>query len=417
MKRKLLRQMSNEWQSNAWLAVELLIVSVVIWFLADSMYTKISIFNEPRGFDTEHCYLLLFDKLSDKSPDYKEYESRNDENEDLKELVERLKIRPEIEAVALSRSSYPYNYSNSGATLSIDSFSTAPEFCVMRCVTPDFLKVFRYTGTHGETPEQLAEMLKNNPEVIFASDNIYNTYGIESLEPFIGRKFHTNATDDSVKLAAALNVVRYSDYSGRHQSFSMIRAMPEKSYRSCSELVVRVKDNMDKNFAENIMEDAWKSLHVGNYYISSVKSFSDIRDSFSYNDRNDVRNTIIGGTFLLVNIFLGLLGAFWFRTQQRVSEIAIRKVNGASSWDIFRRVIGEGEIILLIVIPLAILLDYLLVHFELNSRFPYAYFEPVRFVTCVIVSSVLMALMIALGIAIPAYKAMKMQPAIALSEE
>lgn len=123
MKRKLLRQMSNEWQSNAWLALELLIVSVVIWFLADSMYTKISIFNEPRGFDTEHCYLLLFDKLSDKSPDYKEYESRDDENEDLKTLVERLKIRPEIEAVALSNNSYPYNYSNSGGTLSIDSFS------------------------------------------------------------------------------------------------------------------------------------------------------------------------------------------------------------------------------------------------------------------------------------------------------
>lgn len=416
MKRKLLRQMSNEWQSNAWLALELLIVSVVIWFLADSMYTKISIFNEPRGFDTEHCYLLLFDKLSDKSPDYKEYESRDDENEDLKTLVERLKIRPEIEAVALSNNSYPYNYSNSGGTLSIDSFST--KYCIIRLVTPDFLKVFKYTGTHGETPEQLAEMLKNEPDIIFASDNIYNRYGIESLDPFIGRKLHINKTaDDSVKLAAALNVVRYDDYYGRHQSYSMVRAVPEKSYISCNELVVRVKDNMDKNFAENIMADAWENLHVGNYYISSVKSFSDIRDSFSYNDRNNVRDTIIGGIFLLVNIFLGLLGAFWFRTQQRVSEIAIRKVNGASSGDIFRRVIGEGEIILLIVIPLAILLDYLLVHFELNSRFPYAYFEPVRFMTCVIVSWALMALMIALGIAIPAYKAMKMQPAIALSEE
>lgn len=102
-------------------------------------------------------------------------------------------------------------------------------------------------------------MLKNEPDIIFASDNIYNRYGIESLDPFIGRKLHINKTaDDSVKLAAALNVVRYDDYYGRHQSYSMVRAVPEKSYISCNELVVRVKDNMDKNFAENIMADAWK---------------------------------------------------------------------------------------------------------------------------------------------------------------
>ena len=53
MKRKLFRQISNEWKSNIWLALELLIVSVVLWFVIDSMYTTYAILNEPRGFDTD----------------------------------------------------------------------------------------------------------------------------------------------------------------------------------------------------------------------------------------------------------------------------------------------------------------------------------------------------------------------------
>ena len=38
----------------------------------------------------------------------------------------------------------------------------------------------------------------------------------------------------------------------------------------------------------------------------------------------------MGMGFLLLNIFLGLLGTFWFRTQQRRSEIALHKAHGAT---------------------------------------------------------------------------------------
>ena len=50
----------------------------------------------------------------------------------------------------------------------------------------------------------------------------------------------------------------------------------------------------------------------------------------------------MGMGFLLLNIFLGLLGTFWFRTQQRRSEIALHKVHGASDMSIFTRLISEG---------------------------------------------------------------------------
>ena len=67
MKRKLLRQIANEWKSNVWLALELLIVSVVMWYVIDSLFVSYSIYNEPRGFNTDHCYLIEIGELNDRS--------------------------------------------------------------------------------------------------------------------------------------------------------------------------------------------------------------------------------------------------------------------------------------------------------------------------------------------------------------
>ena len=129
-----------------------------------------------------------------------------------------------------------------------------------------------------------------------------------------------------------------------------------------------------------------------------------------------MRNNCVGMGFLLLNIFLGLFGTFWFRAQQRVSEIAIRKVSGATRGDVFRRLIGEGLLLLTVITPLALVADFNIAKLEMTSWFD-GYFTVMRFVICTAVTYVIMALMISLGIAIPAFRAMKMPPAVALHDE
>ena len=113
MTKKLLVQIKNEWRNNLWLALELLVVSVVMWFVVDYLYTRMATYLEPRGFDISHCYLIEMGKLTDKSPDYIPNQTDEQEDADILELVDRLCRRPEIEAVSLSQNSYPYNGSNS----------------------------------------------------------------------------------------------------------------------------------------------------------------------------------------------------------------------------------------------------------------------------------------------------------------
>lgn len=66
MNKKLLTQIKNEWRSNLWLVTELLLVSVVMWYIVDYMYVKAAVYYEPRGFDISHCYLIQMGRLTDK---------------------------------------------------------------------------------------------------------------------------------------------------------------------------------------------------------------------------------------------------------------------------------------------------------------------------------------------------------------
>ena len=55
MSKKLFKQIRNEWRFNIWIFVELLIVSVVMWFITDYIYVIARNYMEPRGFDISHC--------------------------------------------------------------------------------------------------------------------------------------------------------------------------------------------------------------------------------------------------------------------------------------------------------------------------------------------------------------------------
>ena len=130
-----------------------------------------------------------------------------------------------------------------------------------------------------------------------------------------------------------------------------------------------------------------------------------------------MRNYIVGMSFLLLNIFLGLLGTFWFRTQQRRGEIALHKAMGATDGAVFSRLMSEGVFLLLAVTIPAIVIDIVLAHFELNSWRNGTTLEWPRLAFCAAASFVLIAAMIGIGIGLPARRAMKVQPAEALHDE
>ena len=416
MNKKLLAQIKNEWRTNLWLAIELLLVSVVMWWVIDNLYCIGATYFEPRGFNVDHCYLIEMGHLTEKSPDFQEkpYQEKMD---DILELANRLRQRPEIEAVSLSQNSYPYNGSNSWTSIRlVDDTLEAGGSLILRNVSPDFVKVFRYEGANGETSEQLAEMLERGEMI--ASDNVF-TYAYKRPLPmtnYVGRRFYwQNDTTFSLQLGASMKVVRYSDFQAARTSRSIL--LKRTMWAEDAELCVRVRADQDVDFSERLKADSEKQFRVGNIYISNIRSFKDIRRNFQQFQYNGVRDAITTVVFLLVNIFLGLLGTFWFRTQQRKGEIALHKAHGATNGMVFTRLLSEGWLLLLIITPIALIIDFNLAYAELNAWRNGTTLEWDRLLFCGGISFALIALMIAIGIGIPARKAMKIDPAEALHNE
>lgn len=414
MNKKLFTQIKNEWRSNLWVMTELLLVSVVMWYVVDYMYVQARVYAEPRGFDTSHCYLVEMGELTDKSPDF----IANDTliAEEVKELADRLARRPEIEAVGLSQNSYPYNGSNSSAEVVYDTLQS-PGGVIRRLVTPGFVRVFRYEGTRGETPEQLSQLLGKR-ENFLASDHLYEQRYGRKLTPLVGKPFFLfNDTTQTRRLAAALKPVRYSDYEQACSSLSIVASLPQSWYNTHLELCVRVKEGQDVDFIQRLKADSEKQLRIGNVFIANIRSFVDIRRNFQQSWGNELRNYLFGMGFLMLNIFLGLLGIFWFRTQQRRSEIALLKALGSTNRGVFGRLLTEGLLLLGIAAVPAIAVSGVLAHQEMNAWMNGTTLEVGRFIITTLISLVLIAGMILLGIWFPARKAMKVEPAEALHEE
>lgn len=425
MKRKLLKQIFKEWRTNVWLATELLVVSVICWYLVDTEYVTTSVRNEPKGFDTSHCYRIYFDILNENSSEYVDMGPMAEENmghivevlsDQFYKMYDRIENRPEIEAIGMGRNAFHYNGSNNVCNLYIDSIHRNSGWVIERMVTPGFLRVFRYHGVDGETPEKLAEILEREPQAMFVSENMFNMVPDgSSIHDFLGQRA-TIRDDLSMIVRAVLVTPRYSDYHPAARSYSIVRGASREEVPFMNEMVVRVKDNMDDNFIENFLRDS-EEINEGNYFISGVDSFDDIRDSYQSGKEIEQRNQRIIFIFLAINVFLGVFGTFWFRTQQRVHEIAVRKAHGATSIGVLRRLITEGLLLLVLVTPLALVADWILIHFELVKYYMDGFTDPVRFAVCTLISFGMLAVMITLGILIPALRAMRLSPARALAEE
>lgn len=161
------------------------------------------------------------------------------------------------------------------------------------------MRVFRYQGTRGETPEQLAGMLERGE--FLASDNLYRKYG-HPLTEFVGKSFRLfGDTIQTYRLGAALENVRYNDFEQARDSYTFLYKLDW--YDTGLELCVRVRENQDHDFIQRLKADSEKQFRIGNVFISEIRSFKDIRRNFQQAWSNDLRNYVMGMGFLLLNIF------------------------------------------------------------------------------------------------------------------
>jgi putative ABC transport system permease protein len=421
MNKILFRQIWNERRSNAWIWLELLLVSVVLWFVVDTSYVTLNTYFEPRGFDISNTYWIRVGTMTPKSPDYIDPSTRNVKaGSDILELLKRLRHFPDVEAVSLSYNSFPYNGSWSGTYAKID---TMGEECRIYKVSPDFLRVFRYHGSNGETPEKLATLLKEG--VLIVGENLLTAKYELKGKDIAGRSVYLSADTTKVwPVVAVTKPVRFNDFVSTYDCRYVMQIYSEASAVNLTEndvrfleLCIRTRPDCPPGFIDRLRNASRSQFTIGNLLFEDVRSLDDIRCMLQLDDMNKLRDQMWGIGFLLFNIFLGLLGTFWFRTQQRRSEMALHVSCGSTRREVFARLIIEGLLLLVSATIIALFIDANIAYAEFIPQMNGSFLTVGRFLITTFITFVLMSLMIVIGIWFPARQAMKIQPAEALREE
>lgn len=423
MKRKLLKQLRYEWRSNLWLIAELFIMSVVIWYVLVLMFSSLWQLTVSPGYDITGVYKVNFTWVPSDAPTFDaSRDGREPATADLLELRRRLLGAPGVQAVGFSYNAMPYNYNYNGNRYKI-ARADNPDSVVrvnfnQKSVSPSYLAVLNICGVNGETPQELGEFIDRGG--ILLSEDFVDHIDPEMSHEGLADKFLYMYDDSATTKFKVVPMQKRNDYEWPGQGATIFyKSIDEKGnddLRYVPEMALRVSHGSERDFEQWVADNLTRQLKVGNVYVTDLLPASAIRED-NQRDITQLNGMIVACiTFMMISIFLGLLGTFWLRTQQRAGEIAMRMVNGASASSVFRRLIGEGLLLLAFVTPPALLLDWLLWHYDLVATTFTECTAPV-FWSCAGIALALLALMIILGIWFPGRRAMHIDPARTLADE
>lgn len=418
MKRDLIKQMGNEWRENIWLVLELFIVLVAVWVLSTIIYSSIASYTEPTGFRADNVYYMEIKSVNNESPQYIDFgeEAKVKAGEDKLALIGRIRKSPYVEAAAFSANGRPYSYSYQGNQIGLNDGDSIGLGVNIRNVSPDMALILNYESLDGLTPRELRSFLQKG-EVLIGSYPEYD----EQRDPrnLLGKPLYigTDSTRQYISHSLIRSLKR-NEFESMSWNGALIIPINEEAVAAGNssgeaEIVVRLKPGTEQAFLEEFRNTP-EMQKRRNTYLSQPQSLVKTRERVIRTKLMQLRLTIGGAICLLAIVFLGLLGTFWYRIRRRESEIAIRKVNGATSGDIFRRLISEGMLLTLFATVFALLLAALWIF---KGKGP----ETDDFYQAMAIGGVFalvsLLLVVVTGISIPARIAMKIEPAVALKDE
>lgn len=404
--------MRNEWRGNIWMIIELTIVSIILWFLFTTICTIVNVRMQHAGYDVNDLYGAEIKVVDEDSPYYRHYDSLHSPLTDRDLLMAKLNDNPYVETVGAGSNILTYSYNMYGMYLCHDTVCYHGN---LRSVTPDVIMAYKIESQDGKTSSQLADIISKGELIISRPDFMLgNRYYDSSL--FKDKDVYWGGDSAIVRHVGAVAYgLRRSDYEPQ---WGVIYApLPDEAMPD--QMVIRIVHGKDREFVES-MTTAEK--RAGNVYLSNLQSMESRREIAHSQYNTLIRDYLVCAFFLMIMIFLGFLGTFWFRTQQRVDEIAIRKVNGATRRDIMRRLVSESLMLLAVSTLIAIPVELLAVHYGLLDDLNVTYYHVVTLTTPEIYQSMAMtvgflALLILAGIWFPASKAMNVSPAQVLKDQ
>lgn len=414
-----IKMLRNRARNNGWVLGELFVVFIVLWYLCDSIGCLSYIVTRPQGADFDHIYELQLTKGGEPK------DTMSSDNEKILMVRDRLhRMTDVIEVVGMHYSSDPMGASNRW----MDFFCEDTVSVNMRYAFMDdgMMQVFRLHSEPGQpefaTMPATESYVMLTREAVRRMQEVYPSFTTDSI-------IHSRVGGSTIHVYSVLADFRPGRFV-KAEAWCIVRindnTIVNENRYAMPTLMIRVHPYADRiDFPAYFMKEIVPAIEVDNMMVLNLLPYTTSMESFEQinGDRDRLQTHSFIALFLLVNVFMGIVGTFWYRTRRRRSEIALRLSMGSSRRQVRRLLLGEGLILLTVVsIPAAIVCLNLALAEPTVGNSPLiavwaVKWSFVRFLLGISVTWLLMAIMIIFGIWSPATQAMKIQPAEALHEE
>lgn len=414
MLRHLLHIVWNERNANLLIGLELLVVSLSLVYLADYAVTKGYIYTRPMGLNIDNVAYIRLKSLWPSHPRYRA-DDTTDWRDKIPALLQRIENHPAVEAVCYGRCAFPYQGNSETISLFFQE-KEAPEDVFFRTISPSFVDVFRLESTFS-TREELKQALAAGYYV--PSTGAASLFQISPKE-LLDQKMACRGYRDTVEFTVKemVNEVRMNEIALEGPSiFAYSAAKLDyflEKYPNSLMYGFRLKDGAQITPHELYLEMR-DQLQAGNWVCDGFVPICELKERRQEDFFNELKLNGLYMTFLFLSIFLGVVGTFWYRAQQRRSQIGLRISMGATPRQVLGLYLSEGVLLLLSTLPFTVvgygvlssygILSDVAVHFI--SRAPLAF----------LLAYGVLALLILLAIWIPTRLVVRVSPSQSMRDE
>lgn len=418
----LLKIIRAQFQSNLWLLSELLVVFVALWVMADYFIAQYVLYHQPVGFKTDRVYQVTIALRSADSPNFVAYPEGSEEpRRNFDRIVDQIRRHPDVEAVSVAAYSLPYTTSSSSWGLSRDSLKIWN--VRLYNVSRDYFRVFGIHTCTGGSPDQLGRLLSTSDEII-SSNLAERLFGRTDV---VGEQVIRSGDEDTIprRIVAVTEPVRNDEYHVwlPYARFVLLDASGDKPQSEEDltrwDVVFRVRPGVRLlGFEDRFMSEMRSRLQSGNFRVTGIQDYGTIRARFLENSSEASGQRVITSVmlFLLVNVFLAIVGSFWFRVKRRRAELGLRMAMGSSRRGLLGFTIGESLLLLTLAALPALLVCGNLLYAEAVPLVT-GWTKVASFLVASSLTWLALALVIVLAVWYPAWRAAKVMPAEALREE